>query len=383
MAAPASAGEAMLGVYQHDIDDTFSFGHKEHGKQIVVGVRTAALDELSFIWRPRAHLIAGVNTAGGTDYVAAGLSWRFNFGGDRFYFSPGIGVAVHNGSINLPSPYDPGLSPAEQQRRLYNWEHKLDLGSRVLFEPEWSLGWRATDRLSLELSWIHMSHAQLAGQQNPGLGDFGVRAVYRYGADRGRPETRTASSYPSPPRSRLPVNPPDVALAQAETRSPVNRPDVASDRLPVNPPDVPAQARADLPVSRRDVPSDRLPVNRPDMALAEQAAPPPPADPPPAPVLRAASLLMLSPAAPDRKGGGSVQIAASATPQGAERALGGIKGVIAGWGTPPDGRVEKAVVHGAVVYRALVDGFEDAMAAESFCSSLRSSGRDCFVRSRR
>lgn len=384
MATPASAGEAMLGVYQHDIDDTFSFGHMEHGKQIVVGFRTTSLDELSFIWKPRVHLIAGVNTAGGTDYVAAGLSWRFNFGGDRFYFQPGVGVGVHNGSVNLPSPYAPGLTPAEQQRRLYNWEHKLDLGSRVLFEPEWSLGWRATDRLSLELSWIHLSHAQLAGHQNPGLGDFGVRAVYRYGADRGRPESRMASSYPKPPRSRLPVNPPDVALAQAESRPPVNRPDVASDRLPVNPPEVALQAQAELPVTRRDVPSDRLPVN-PPAALAVQAAAPPsrPDAPPPAPALRA-SVLMLSPPTPGRKGGGgSVQIAASSTPQGAERALRAIKGIMTGWETPPDGRVEKAVVGGAVVYRALVGGFEDVRAAESFCASLRSAGRDCFVRTRR
>jgi hypothetical protein len=231
-----------------------------------------------------------------------------------------------------------------------------------------------------------MSHAQLAGHQNPGLGDFGVRAVYRYGADRGPPEARTASNYPSPPRSRLPVNPPDVALAEAETRAPVNRrPDAPSDRLPVNSPDAAVQAQADLPVNRRDVPSDRLPVNRPAPVLAEQAAAPPAraADPPTAPAFRA-SVLMLSPPVADRKGGGgSVQIAASSTPQGAERALGGIKGVIAAWETPPDGRVEKAVVGGAVVYRALVGGFQDATAAESFCSSLRSAGRDCFVRSRR
>lgn len=96
-ATPAWASELSLGVYQHDIDDTFSFGHTEHGKQIVVGARTAALDELAFIWRPRAHVIAGFNTAGGTDYLAAGLSWRFNFFGDRFYFEPGVGAAIHNG----------------------------------------------------------------------------------------------------------------------------------------------------------------------------------------------------------------------------------------------------------------------------------------------
>ncbi len=181
---PVLAGEALFGVYQHDISDRISFGGFEKGPQIVAGVRTASLDELSFIFKPRVHLIAGVNTRGGTNYAAAGLSWRFNFASDRFYFQPGIGAAIHTGKVNLPSPDDPGLSLAEQQRRLRDWQTKLDLGSRVLFEPEWSLGWKATDRFSVEVSWIHLSHAQLAGKQNPGLGDFGLRAVYRYGIDR-------------------------------------------------------------------------------------------------------------------------------------------------------------------------------------------------------
>jgi lipid A 3-O-deacylase len=182
--SPAMAGEALLGVYAHDISDQVSFGGYENGPQIVAGVRTASLDELAFVFKPRVHLIVGVNTRGGTNYAAAGLSWRFNFADDRFYFQPGIGAAIHDGKVNLPSPDEPGLSPAERQRRLLDWQTKLDLGSRVLFEPEWSLGWKATNRLSLELSWIHLSHAQLAGKQNPGLGDFGLRAVYRYGIDR-------------------------------------------------------------------------------------------------------------------------------------------------------------------------------------------------------
>lgn len=184
-AGPALAGEAMLGVYQHDIMDGISHGgHFEHGKDIVFGVRTASLDELSAIWSPHVHFIVGVNTLGGTDFAAAGFDWRFKFADDRFYLEPGIGAAIHTGSVDLPSPNDPGLTPAQVAYRLHQWQTKLDLGSRVLFEPELALGWKATDRWSLEMSWIHMSHAQLAGPQNPGLGDFGFRAVYRYGIDK-------------------------------------------------------------------------------------------------------------------------------------------------------------------------------------------------------
>ena len=182
-ASPALAGEAFAGLYGHDIVDHISFGNTERGQQIVFGVRTAPV-EIPWLFNPRVHLLAGLNTANETDYLAAGFSWRFRFGGDRFYFEPGIGGAVHTGKVDLPSPYDPNISIAEAARRYNDWQTKLDLGSRVLFEPEWSLGWKATDRISVEVSWIHLSHAKLAGQQNPGLGDFGIRAVYRYGVDR-------------------------------------------------------------------------------------------------------------------------------------------------------------------------------------------------------
>lgn len=188
-AAPAAAGEASLGVYRHDIDDQIAIGHTEKGQQIIAGFRTAPIDELAAIWKPRVHLLLAVNTKGETDYLAAGFSWRFNFANGRFYLEPGIGGAIHDGRVHLPSPFDPGLTFAEQQRRLHDWDTKLDLGSRVLFEPELSLGWRATDRLSLELSWVHISHGQLAGRQNPGLSDLGLRLVYRYGGDRGFPSS--------------------------------------------------------------------------------------------------------------------------------------------------------------------------------------------------
>lgn len=183
IAGPAAAGEVFAGVYAHDVDDGISYGKFEDGAQIVIGARTTALDELEFLGRARVHLLAGVNTSGGTNYVATGLSWRFDFN-ERLYIQPGIGVAVHDGRVNLPSPNEPGLTPEERLKRTRDRQTKLDLGSRVLFEPELSLGWKATPRLSMELSWIHVSHARLAGHYNPGLGDVGVRVLYRYGLDR-------------------------------------------------------------------------------------------------------------------------------------------------------------------------------------------------------
>jgi lipid A 3-O-deacylase len=178
---PALAGEAFLGAYAHAVDLHVAIDYSdESGAQIVGGYRTDPVDALHVIGRPRLYVLGAANTAGGIDYAAAGLGWRFDLG-KRFYVEPGIGGAVHSGDVNFPSPFDPGLSAAEQARRLDHVRHDLDLGSRVLFEPELSLGWRATDRLAFEASWIHLSHAQLAGRQNPGLDDVGVRAVYRFG----------------------------------------------------------------------------------------------------------------------------------------------------------------------------------------------------------
>lgn len=183
LAGAAQAGEVFLGAYAHDVDDGISYGRFENGAQIVGGVRTTSLDELSILGKPRVHLLVGVNTSGGTNYAAAGLAWRFHLS-ERVYVQPGVGIGIHDGRVNLPSPDAPGLTPDERLKRLRDFESKLDLGSRVLFEPEVSLGWKATRRLSVEVSWIHLSHARLAGHYNPGLGDVGLRLLYRYGLDR-------------------------------------------------------------------------------------------------------------------------------------------------------------------------------------------------------
>lgn len=182
-AGAAHAGEVFAGAHVHDVDDGISYGRFEDGAQIIVGARTTALDELRLLGRPRVHLLAGVNTSGGTNYVASGLSWRFHVS-ERFYVQPGIGLAIHDGRVNLPSPDEPGLTPEERLKRLRDFRTKLDLGSRVLFEPELTLGWKATRRLSVEAAWVHLSHGKLAGDYNPGVADVGVRLVYRYGLDR-------------------------------------------------------------------------------------------------------------------------------------------------------------------------------------------------------
>lgn len=57
---------------------------------------------------------------------------------------------------------------------------RTDLGSRVLFEPEIGLGYRIDRKVTVELSWMHISHAQLFDRgQNPGIDMIGLRFNWR------------------------------------------------------------------------------------------------------------------------------------------------------------------------------------------------------------
>jgi len=49
----------------------------------------------------------------------------------------------------------------------------------VLFEPELGIGYQIRDRMSIEASWVHMSHAQIFSDQNPGIDDIGARFSWK------------------------------------------------------------------------------------------------------------------------------------------------------------------------------------------------------------
>ena len=164
----ASAGEIMAGVYAHgrslDISPLKSIGGFEGGEQIVVGYATDRLTWLRSIGRPRAYGLAAVNTRGGTNFISAGLEWRIPLV-RSLYVAPAMGLAVHDGVV----------------ARFQGQPDELNLGSRLLFSPSFAVGWKLTNRLAVEASYIHLSHAKLAGAQNPGLDEAGVRFVYSLG----------------------------------------------------------------------------------------------------------------------------------------------------------------------------------------------------------
>jgi lipid A 3-O-deacylase len=163
-AGSAQAQEVFGGLYVHDARLGISVCCYEHGADVQLGLRSAPFADFGRWGALRAYGMGSVNTSGGVDFAAAGLAWRVPLG-RRFYLQPGLGGAIQNGDAD------------RYQRRV----NHLDLGSRVLFEPELALGYRISPRWAAEASYIHLSHAQLAGPQNPGMDDAGLRLVYRFG----------------------------------------------------------------------------------------------------------------------------------------------------------------------------------------------------------
>lgn len=154
-AAPAQAAEVFGGLYVHDVDSPLTISGIEEGADIQLGNRWDRIGRTPL----QPYLFGAVNTAGETSYAAVGLSAKL---GDRLFVRPGIGLAVHNGSADD-----------------FNRHDKIAFGSRILFEPELGIGARLSNRATLEASWVHMSHAQLFGQQNPGIDNIGVRLSWK------------------------------------------------------------------------------------------------------------------------------------------------------------------------------------------------------------
>jgi hypothetical protein len=125
-----------------------------------LGWRGGRIEALRFVGAPSPYVFGSVNSAGASNYAAAGISWKI---GRAFYARPGVGMAIHDG----PNRVVPG-------------DGRIDFGSRILFELEFGLGYQLTERMSLEASWVHLSHAQLFSPQNPGLDNIGMRLNYRF-----------------------------------------------------------------------------------------------------------------------------------------------------------------------------------------------------------
>lgn len=152
----ASAAEVFAGLHAHGVKTPLSLNSdREGGADVSIGIRGDGIAGT----RLQPYGFGQLNTNGGTNFLVAGLSARF---GNRVYVRPAVGFAIHDGSaskVDLPD--------------------RLAFGGRVLFAPELAIGTQVTERIGVEASWTHFSHAQLAGKQNPGVDNIGVRLNLR------------------------------------------------------------------------------------------------------------------------------------------------------------------------------------------------------------
>lgn len=155
---PAQAQELFAGLLAHDVETPLTKGGFESGADIELGWRGARIRALGFIGAPSPYAFVSAATGGETHLAAAGFSWRI---GGRLFARPGVGIAVHSrsshGSVG-------GI--------------RTDLGSRVLFEPEFGIGYQMSERVAVEGTWVHVSHAQLFSRQNPGMDSIGIRLTF-------------------------------------------------------------------------------------------------------------------------------------------------------------------------------------------------------------
>ena len=158
--ATASAQEVFGGVYAHAVDTPFTLETTETGSvDIAAGIRFGGIEALSFIGSPEPYVVGSLNTSGDTSFAGVGVAWTIGKG--PVYVRPGIGIVVHDGPefrVNQATGF------------------RTDLGSRVLFEPEIGVGYRVSERASLEAHWMHISQGQIFdGDQNPGIDMIGMR----------------------------------------------------------------------------------------------------------------------------------------------------------------------------------------------------------------
>ncbi len=155
--------ELRLGLYGHDIGwDSDSF-------ETVAGTGEVLFRRppwqfhnpfVDFVLTPRPHIGGVVTGDSGANFGYAGLTW------DLMIFGPvfaeiGLGGVIHDGETD-------GGKPNEK-----------DLGSRVLFHQQISVGAAVTEAIRIMATFQHISNAGFV-DSNPGLNVAGLRVGYKF-----------------------------------------------------------------------------------------------------------------------------------------------------------------------------------------------------------
>lgn len=187
-AAAQERQELGIGVHAHAITRPFLIDKpppgvsyitpEEKTVDIQVLYRTKPLD---FALKPRLAAKVQINTAGKTSFASIGAEWRQHVFKRRVYGQIGIGLTVHDGYTNIPDPYDFAPGSADFWRRFELYADRTNFGSRVLFNPNLSVGVRVSRDWAIEANFEHFSHAGWFGRVNDGMETFGLRLVRSFG----------------------------------------------------------------------------------------------------------------------------------------------------------------------------------------------------------
>ena len=157
VAVPAQAQEIFGGLYVHDIESPLTLSGEEEGADLQLGYRWNRIGRTPI----QPYVFGALNSSGQTHYAVAGVSARF---GSRFYVRPGVGIALHSGDDGDFQDFS---------------DDNVEFGSRLLFAPELGVGYSVNEQLTVEASLVHLSHAQLFGDQNPGIDNLGIRLNWK------------------------------------------------------------------------------------------------------------------------------------------------------------------------------------------------------------
>ncbi len=159
----AQAEEIYIGAAFNGVNTPFSLDIDEQGANIILGVRGNPETGLEKLGSPSLYIFIALNDGEDTSFVAGGLSWHIDIA-KKLYFRPAIGIALQGRTA-------PRFRLSDRRR--------TDLGSALLFEPELILGYEISNRLSVELTWQHISHATIFSGQNPGIDIMGARLAFK------------------------------------------------------------------------------------------------------------------------------------------------------------------------------------------------------------
>lgn len=114
---------------------------------------------------PRLHVGGLLNLdSPGVSSFYSGFTWRINLT-DRFFIEPTFGGVIHDGRLNRPT-----AGPRTRS----------EFGSRILFRESIAIGVNISENMTLILQSAHMSHAELAGDDNAGQTDFNLKVGIKF-----------------------------------------------------------------------------------------------------------------------------------------------------------------------------------------------------------